>query len=46
VLDCVNGEIHFVDYTSKVYCGYKMSFGNSEICNCPIRKEIFNKYAV
>lgn len=46
VLDCIDGTIHFVDYTSKVYCGYKMNFGNAKICNCPTRKEIFNKYTL
>ncbi len=46
VLNCVNDKVHFVDCTSKVFCDYKMTFGNSSICNCPTRKEIFNKYAL
>jgi len=46
VLNRVNNKVHFVNYTSKVYCGYKMTFGYSDICNCPTRKEIYNKYAL
>ena len=42
VVNCVDNKVHFVNYTSNCYCGYKMSFGNSVICNCPARKEIFN----
>jgi len=46
VMNCVNDKVHFVNYTSKDYCGYKMTFGYSDICTCPIRKEIFSKYAL
>jgi len=46
VLSCVDGKVHFVEYNSKSYCGYRMIFGNSYICNCPTRKEIYNKYGV
>jgi len=46
VESCINGKIHFVQNVSKSYCAYKMSFGNSFICNCPTRKEIFNKYSI
>jgi hypothetical protein len=27
-------------------CNYRMSFGYSYVCNCPVRKEIFRQYKV
>lgn len=44
VENCINQNVLFVKYTGKSFCNYKMSFGNSSICTCPTRKEIFNKY--
>lgn len=44
VEDCINKEVYFIQYREKPSCNYKMSFGNTFICNCPTRKEIFNKY--
>lgn len=46
VENCVNDEVHFIKCLSDKYCNYKMSFGKSYICNCPTRKEIFNKYKI
>lgn len=46
VLSCINNKVLFVDCTSKVYCAYKITFGYSDICNCPTRIEIYNKYAL
>ncbi len=43
VESCVKEEVYFVD-CEDIYCRYKMSFGYSSICNCPVRKEIFKKY--
>jgi hypothetical protein len=40
---CIAGKVHYVD-CSKKSCNYKMGYGDSTICNCPTRKEIFNKY--
>ena len=42
VLSCINSKVIFVNCTE--VCHYKMSFGFNSICNCPTRKEIFNKY--
>ena len=42
---CVNNKVHFVKCLDN-YCSYRMSYGYSDICNCPIRKEIFNKYNI
>ncbi len=44
VENCINKKVLFVKYVGKSFCNYKMSFGNSSICTCPTRKEIFNKY--
>ena len=42
----VNNQVHFVECKERVQCNYKMSFGNSFICTCPTRKEIYNKYGL
>jgi len=39
---CVDGKVLFLNCDEM--CRYKMTFGNSRICNCPTRKAIFNKY--
>ena len=36
----------FVDFKSDVPCSYLMKFGTGTICNCPIRKGIYEQYAV
>lgn len=40
---CVNDSVHFINCNEPCH-NYKISFGNSNICFCPTRKEIFNKY--
>ena len=40
---CLDGKVHIVK-CSQIICHYKMSFGKYIICNCPIRKEIFNNH--
>jgi hypothetical protein len=44
VESCINHKIHFIENIDKSLCNYKMSFGDSFICTCPTRKEIFNQY--
>jgi len=46
VESCVNNEVHFVKCLNEDHCLYKMNFGDSIICSCPIRKEIYNKYGL
>lgn len=46
VENCVSSEVHFVKCLNDEYCVYRMSFGESYICNCPTRKEIYNKYEI
>jgi len=43
---CINNKVHFTKCKEKKHCNYKMNFGGSYICNCPVRKEIFNKYGL
>ena len=44
VVHCVNKEVHFVECRQDCSCSYRVNFGNSYICSCPTRKEIYNKY--
>ncbi len=46
VENCINNEVHFITCADNINCSYKMSFGNSYFCTCPVRKEIFNKHGV
>ena len=43
---CVGNEIHFVKCLQSHYCKYVIDFGDSYLCSCPVRKEIFNKYNI
>ena len=40
VVECLNGKFHIVN-CSEHYCHYKLSYGKSIICDCPVRKEIY-----
>ena len=44
VENCINDEVYFVKNSYNKYCPYRMSYGNSYLCHCPTRQEIFNKY--
>lgn len=46
VKDCISNEVHFVDRATNKICPYAVPFGYAFICNCPVRKEIFNRYGV
>ena len=46
VESCVNGSVHFIKCLDEENCNYRSSFGNSLMCNCPTRKEIFNRYNI
>ena len=43
---CIENKIHFIKCVSKESCNYRISFGFSYVCNCPVRKEIYNKYKI
>jgi len=40
----IGDELIFVKCKNNEFCSYKMAFGNSYICNCPTRIEIYKKY--
>lgn len=43
--DCSEEKVHFViPRKTNGVCDYKMVFGYSFTCNCPVRKEIYNQY--
>jgi hypothetical protein len=46
VKNCVEGKVHFIECKEHMDCSYKKSFGYGCYCNCPVRKEIFNKYKI
>lgn len=44
---CINGNICFVKpLNGNRVCDYKLSWKNTFICNCPTRKEIYNRYKI
>ena len=44
VTESVHDNVLFIKCEEDNYCIYRMDFGNSYICNCPTRKEIYKKY--
>lgn len=42
----VDNKIHFVKCMSNETCNYRISFGYSFVCQCPVRKELFNLYNI
>lgn len=42
----VGDKIHFVRCLSHEFCSYRISFGYSDVCLCPVRKELFNRYNI
>jgi hypothetical protein len=44
VEDDLSGRVLFVSENNRKACPYKMSYGYSHICNCPVRIEIFKRY--
>lgn len=46
VKQCVQGKVHFIECVDRLVCSYRMSFGNAFVCNCPVRKEIYDQYGI
>lgn len=47
VTESVRDKVIFVECLEEVYCNYKMGYGQHfNICNCPVRKEIYKKYKI
>ena len=44
VEDCAAEKVHFIKPVNSGACDYKVEFGYSFMCNCPVRKEIYNHY--
>ena len=45
--DYAGENIHFIKpRNSAQVCNYKMEFGFSYICNCPVRKAVYDLYRV
>jgi hypothetical protein len=44
VENCIGNKVHFIESNHNLSCKYKLPFGYTYICNCPVRKEIYNKY--
>ena len=42
---CVNDKIHFLEKLER-YCPYHINYANKQVCNCPVRIEIYQKYGV
>ena len=42
----VGNEVHFIECLDTESCSYMLSFGDSIICTCPVRKEIYNQYKI
>ncbi len=46
VEQCINREVHFVNCKKMNSCDYLIPFGDTYVCNCPTRKEIYNRFRV
>ena len=43
---CIEDRIHFIKCMDRKPCDYKIPFGYSFVCICPVRKELFNRYKI
>ncbi len=46
VESCIEKEIHFIKCFSNEPCNYRVHFGYSYVCICPVRKELYNRYKI
>ncbi len=46
VASCVDGAMHFITCAHDGPCPYKQPVWERLLCNCPVRREIYNKYKV
>ena len=42
----VEDEVYFVECQDTESCSYRLLFGYSFICTCPVRKAIYDKYKI
>ena len=43
---CIDNKIHFIKCVSNKSCSYRVPFGYSDVCTCPVRKELYNRYKI
>jgi hypothetical protein len=43
VTECIGKSVCFIENDAKINCHYKMRFGDSVICRCPVLIELHNK---
>jgi hypothetical protein len=43
---CLSGNFSFLKTVKPNHCAYQMEFGNSQICICPVRAELFRHYRI
>ncbi len=42
----VDNKIHFIVCLDNLPCSYRIPFGYSYVCTCPVRKELYNRYGI
>ncbi len=46
VLSCYDDDIHFILCADNQYCSYQKKVSERVYCDCPVRKEIYDKYKI
>lgn len=42
----IGEKIHFIKCKNEDICNYRIPFGYSFVCTCPVRKELYNRYGI
>ena len=42
----VENKVHFVECHDTESCSYRLAFGESFFCTCPVRKDIYDTYKI
>ncbi len=43
---CIENKVLFIKCISNEPCDYRVSFGHSYVCVCPVRIELYNRYKI
>ena len=43
---CINQGLTFVECVEETDCNYRTPYGDSVVCLCPVRIELYNKYLI
>jgi hypothetical protein len=43
---CIDNKIHFIKCVRNKSCSYRVPFGYSDVCTCPVRKDLYNSYKI